>query len=245
MKLTIYEIGVLNLAIALIPILVVIAILMAWSLKSRTALYASARMLIQLTAIGYVLTSIFALDNAVIVVIVLALMLLAASWIALRPLRQKSADLFAKALFGISVGGVSTLALTTFAVLQIDYWYQPQYVIPLAGMIFSNAMNTVSLAAERFESDMAVVGDYVRARDSAFTAALIPSINTFFAVGLVAFPGMMTGQILSGVSPLIAVKYQIVIMSVLFGSSGASAAIYLHLQRDAGPCAEGMNSRQT
>ena len=233
MKLTIYEIGVLNLAIAVIPILVVIAILMMWSSKSKTAMYASVRMLVQLTAIGYVLTSIFALDNAGIVVIVLALMLLLASWIALRPLRQKSKELYAKALFGISVGGISTLALTTFAVLQIDYWYQPQYVIPLAGMIFSNAMNTVSLAAERFESDMAVVPDYIRARNSAFTAALIPSINTFFAVGLVAFPGMMTGQILSGVSPLIAVKYQIVIMSVLFGSSGASAAIYLYLQRHA------------
>ncbi|MCY4419982.1 MAG: ABC transporter permease [Gammaproteobacteria bacterium] len=233
MKLTIYEIGVLNLAIAVIPILVVIAILMMWSLKSKTAMYASVRMLVQLTVVGYVLTSIFALDNAGIVVIVLALMLLLASWIALRPLRQKSTDLYAKALFGISVGGISTLALTTFAVLQIDYWYQPQYVIPLAGMIFSNAMNTVSLAAERFESDMAVVPDYIRARNSAFTAALIPSINTFFAVGLVAFPGMMTGQILSGVSPLIAVKYQIVIMSVLFGSSGASAAIYLYLQRHA------------
>jgi len=75
------------------------------------------------------------------------------------------------------------------------------------------------------------VPDYIRARNSAFTASLIPSLNTFFAVGLVALPGMMTGQILSGVSPLIAVKYQIVIMSVLFGSSGVSSAIYLHLQR--------------
>lgn len=231
MKLTIYEIEPLNLAIALIPVVVVIAILAIWSLKSKTAMYASVRMLIQLTAIGYILTSIFALDHAGIVVLVLAVMLFIASWIALRPLKLKSTDLFAKALFGISVGGISTLVLTTFVVLRIDYWYQPQYVIPLAGMIFSNAMNTVSLAAERFEADMAVVPDYIRARNNAFTASLIPSINMFFAVGLVALPGMMTGQILSGVSPLIAVKYQIVIMSVLFGSSGVSAAIYLLLQK--------------
>ena len=231
MKLTIYEIGPLNLAIALMPIIVVVVILAAWSLKSRTAVYASVRMVVQLTAIGYILTFIFAQDSPGIVTLVLGLMLLLASWIALRPLKMKSADLFAKALFGISVGGITTLVLTIFAVIRIDYWYQPEYVIPLAGMIFSNAMNTVSLAAERFESDMAVVPDYIRARNSAFTASLIPSLNTFFAVGLVALPGMMTGQILSGVSPLIAVKYQIVIMSVLFGSSGVSSAIYLHLQR--------------
>ena len=194
-------------------------------------MYASVRMVVQLTAIGYILTFIFAQDSPGIVTLVLGLMLLLASWIALRPLKMKSADLFAKALFGISVGGITTLVLTIFAVIRIDYWYQPEYVIPLAGMIFSNAMNTVSLAAERFESDMAVVPDYIRARNSAFTASLIPSLNTFFAVGLVALPGMMTGQILSGVSPLIAVKYQIVIMSVLFGSSGVSSAIFLHLQR--------------
>lgn len=231
MKLTIYEIGPLNLAIALLPILVVVVILAAWSLKSRTALYASVRMVIQLTAIGYILTFIFAQDSPGIVMLVLAVMLLVAGWIALRPVKLKSADLFAKALFSISVSGILTLALTIFAVIRIDYWYQPEYVIPLAGMIFSNAMNTVSLAAERFESDFALVPDYVRARNSAFAASLIPSINTFFAVGLVALPGMMTGQILSGVSPLVAVKYQIVIMSVLFGSSGTASAVYLSLLR--------------
>lgn len=233
MKLTIYEIGLVNLAIAMLPIVVVVVILAVWSLKSKTAVYASVRMVIQLTAIGYVLTFIFAQDSPGIVLLVLGLMLLVASWIALRPLKQKSANLFANALFAISVGSISILVLTIFAVIRIDYWYQPEYVIPLAGMIFSNAMNTVSLGAERFEADMAASPDYIRARNSAFMASLIPSINTFFAVGLVALPGMMTGQILSGVSPLIAVKYQIVIMSVLFGSSGVSSAIYLYLQRGA------------
>ena len=231
MKLTIYEIGYLDLLVALIPIAVVIIILAIWSLNSKTAIYASARMLIQLIAIGYILTSIFSLDDASIVLLVLAIMLVAAGWISLRPLKHRSLRLYLEALFAIFIGGVSTLALTTIAVLKIDYWYQPHYVIPLAGMIFSNAMNTVSLAAERFESDIPNLKTYIRARNSAFTASLIPSINTFFAVGLVALPGMMTGQILSGVSPLIAAKYQIIIMSVLFGSSGISAAIFLRLQK--------------
>ncbi len=231
MNVNVYEIGSINLVIALLPIVVVVIILAVWSLNSKTAIYASARMLIQLIAIGYILTYIFALDSSNIVLLVLTFMLLLASWIALRPLKHRSLRLFITALFAIFVGGVSTLMLTTVAVLEIDYWYQPHYVIPLAGMIFSNAMNTVSLAAERFESDILMVKDFIDARNSAFMASLIPSINTFFAVGLVALPGMMTGQILSGVSPLIAAKYQIVIMSVLFGSSGISAAIFLYIQK--------------
>ena len=63
-------------------------------------------------------------------------------------------------------------------------------------------------------------------------AALIPMINSVFAVGLVALPGMMTGQILSGVSPIIAAKYQIVVMLMLFGVTGLAAAIFVSLQRE-------------
>ena len=226
-----YEIGVIDLVIAFIPIMSVIAIYTLWSLDSKTTIYASIRMLIQLIAIGYILATIFAFDDPGLVVLVLTIMLFIASWIAMRPLRQQSAKLFTQALIAIAVGGISTLALTTFAVLKIEYWYQPQYVIPLAGMIFSNAMNTVSLAAERFESELENNNDYIKSRNTAFTASLIPIINTFFAVGLVALPGMMTGQILSGVSPLIAAKYQIVIMSIWLGSSGVSAAIFLYFQQ--------------
>ena len=68
------------------------------------------------------------------------------------------------------------------------------------------------------------------ARNRAFTAALIPITNTLFAVGLVSLPGMMTGQILSGVSPLLAVRYQIIVMCMVFGSAGISSACYLSLK---------------
>lgn len=231
MKTYAHDIELINLFVALIPVIVVIVILALWSLNSKVAVYASVRMLVQLIAVGHVLTFIFALNNPGIVVLVLAVMLLLASWIALRPLKQRSTRLFLESLIAICIGGISTLALTILVVFKTDYWYQPQYVIPIAGMIFSNAMNTVSLAAERFESDLSVISGYTQARNNAFTASLIPSINTFLAVGLVALPGMMTGQILAGVSPLIAAKYQIIIMSVIFGSSGISAAIYLLLQK--------------
>jgi putative ABC transport system permease protein len=98
-------------------------------------------------------------------------------------------------------------------------------------MLFSTSMNTLSLAAERYESETGRGVGYLEARQIALRAALIPLINTLFAVGLVSFPGMMTGQILSGVAPLVAVRYQILVMSMLFGSAGLCAACYLLLQK--------------
>ena len=92
-------------------------------------------------------------------------------------------------------------------------------------------MNSVSLAAERFETEMARGSSYIEARNTALKTALIPITNSLFAVGLVSLPGMMTGQILSGVPPLVAVRYQIMVMCMLFASAGLTAGCYLHLLR--------------
>ena len=135
------------------------------------------------------------------------------------------------ALIAISLGGIPTLALVTQAVIAIEPWFSPRYIVPLAGMIFAGSMNAVSLAAERYEAESGRGVPYSEARRTAFQASLIPTINSLLAVGLVSLPGMMTGQILSGVSPLIAAKYQIVVMTMLFGASGTAAAIYLSLKR--------------
>ena len=110
-------------------------------------------------------------------------------------------------------------------------WFEPSLVIPIAGMIFANSMNTVSLAAERFESEFKQEKDYIKARRIALDASLIPQINSLFAVGLVALPGMMTGQILSGVDPIIAVRYQIMVMWMTFESGGLASVLYLTLRR--------------
>ena len=218
-----------NLAIAFAPVAVVIALLLRWSLDSRTAIYAIARMLLQLLLIGYALNWIFAGDSALIVSLLLTVMLVIASWIALRPLRDKNAKNFIQVVIAIALGGGGTLALITTAVLQIDPWYAPRQTIPLAGMIFASSMNAVSLAAERFSAELARGKTPLEARNPAFGAALIPLVNSLFAVGLVSLPGMMTGQILSGVEPLIAARYQIMVMCMLFGASGMSAGLYLAL----------------
>ncbi|MFQ5658937.1 MAG: ABC transporter permease [Gammaproteobacteria bacterium] len=242
MNSSIQIIPVANLALAFIPVLVVAAILYKWSLGSGFLLYASARMVIQLLLVGYVLTYIFAVNHAALVIAVLAIMLVIASSIALRPLKIRHRLLYAKALAAITVGGGLTLLLITQGVLSLNPWFSPRYLVPLGGMIFANAMNTVSLAAERFEAEIGNAVHYNEARRTALRASLIPLINSLLAVGLVSFPGMMTGQILSGESPLLAVRYQIMVMCMIFGSAGISAACFLVLLRpdDENPGAEGI-----
>jgi len=227
-------IPLLNLALAFLPALVVIGISFRWAVNAGTSFYAIARMLIQLLLVGYVLTFIFETDQPSVVLIVLIVMLFAASWISLGPLKKREKLKYLKALASISIGGVLTLIVVTRGVLVLSPWYKPQFIIPLAGMIFASSMNTVSLAAERFEAELEHNPDYYQSRKVAFKAALIPLVNTLFAVGLVSFPGMMTGQILSGVDPLVAARYQIMVMCMIFGSAGISASIYLMLIKPRG-----------
>jgi putative ABC transport system permease protein len=228
---SIQTIPLANLALAFIPVFIVVGILYRWSLGYGNALYAVSRMLVQLLLIGYLLAYIFESESSSLVLAVLAVMALAASWIALGTVKGRRGSLYSKALCAIALSGGLTLLLVTQGVLGLEPWYRPTYFIPLAGMIFANAMNSVSLAAERLEAETDRGMDYSEARNIAFRASLIPITNTLFAVGLVALPGMMTGQILSGVSPLIAARYQIMVMCMVFGSAGISSALFLILVR--------------
>ncbi len=231
MNTIIQDISAIDLAWVFVPAGIVIAILFRWALDARIAVYALARMLIQLLLIGYVLTYIFDAEQSGIIVAVLAVMLLAASWIALRPLKSRNKKIYLRAFVAIFVGAVPVLIVVTQVVLAVEPWFLPRFVVPLAGMIFASSMNTVSLAAERLQAELGRGLNYVDARNTALQTALIPVINSLFAVGLVSLPGMMTGQILSGVSPLVAVKYQVVVMCMIFGASGISAATYLVLAK--------------
>ena len=205
----------------------VIGILHAWSLNWQNTIYAIVRMLIQLLLIGYFLTYIFESTSASNTIIILSVMVFAASWIALRTISENRMKFYLPALISILIGGGITLFLVTQVVLNISPWYLPRYMIPLAGMIFASSMNGVSLAAERMKAEIDRDMDYSEARGIALKAALIPITNSLFAVGLVSLPGMMTGQILSGVSPLIAVRYQIMVMCMIFSTVGFSTVFFL------------------
>lgn len=228
---SIYHISFLNLLWILIPVFIVLIIYIRWSLGVTSVFHGLVRMCVQLVLVGYVLNFIFDANQPFIVIGVLCIMLVAAGLIALRPVHHRRKNLYLKALFSISAGGVSTLLIVTQGVIHLDPWFEPRYIIPLAGMIFANSMNAVSLGAERLEVEVERENDFSKARLSALKAALIPVTNSLFAVGLVSLPGMMTGQILSGVSPLIAARYQIMVMCMIFGSAGISAAMYIILIR--------------
>ncbi len=229
MKTSIQVIPVLNLALSFIPVIVVIVIHYQWSQGYRNALYGVSRMLIQLLMIGYFLNYIFDSQNGWIVLAFLSIMVTVASWIALRTVKDRQRSLYPKALISLVLGGGTTLILITQGVLNLSPWYWPNYFIPLAGMIFANCMNSISLAADRLTAEIGRDIDYEQARNIAFRASLIPITNALFAVGLVSIPGMMTGQILSGVSPLIAARYQIMVMCMVFGAAGISSACFLAL----------------
>ena len=218
-----------NLALAFIPVGFVLFFMLRWSLDATDGLVAIGRMLLQLLLIGYLLNWIFATDSALIVLGILTVMLSIASWIALRPLQEPGWTDFFRVLAGIVIAGCLTLFLVTGLVLDISPWYAPRQVIPLGGMIFASAMNTVSISAERFNAELGRSATPEEARRQAFQACLIPLLNTLLAVGVVSLPGMMTGQILSGVEPLIAARYQIVVMCMITGASGMAAVIYLQL----------------
>ena len=229
MNTTVASISATGLMLSVVPAVLVFAIMWRWHANPGSAVIAMVRMLAQLLAIGYVLIYIFDSDHFGIIVATLTVMLIAASAIAVRPVQVKNARTYVNALAAISIGGVPILALVTQAVLDVEPWFSPRHAVPLAGMIFAGAMNAVSLAAERYEAESGRGVDHEQARRTAFEAALIPTVNSLLAVGLVSLPGMMTGQILSGVSPLVAAKYQIVVMAMLFGATGIAAALFLTL----------------
>lgn len=226
----ILEVSTQGLLFAFLPALVVLVIMWRWQAGTGTAVYAMLRMLVQLLLIGYVLIYIFKSDNFWVILGVLSIMIIAASWIAVRPLGATKRQSWPNALVAIAITSILILALVTQVVIGVEPWFSPRYVVPLGGMVVTGAMNAVSLAAERYQSEVARDEPMLEARHVAFRTSLIPIINMLFAVGLVSLPGMMTGQILSGVSPLIAVKYQIIVMAMFFGTGGIGAAIYLVLE---------------
>ncbi|MBT5542301.1 MAG: ABC transporter permease [Gammaproteobacteria bacterium] len=224
-------ISITSLLIGFLPVIILIIIMKLWNLNSLQAIYANARMLIQLLLVGYVLTFIFETDSPILVFLVIIFMILMSSFIAIRPLESKGIKPFLIVLIALGITGVGVLALVTQIILDLPRWFEPQYVIPLAGMVFANSMNTISLVGERFNAEQKRGESYIKSRNIAMGAAMIPQVNVLLAVGLVALPGMMTGQILSGIDPLTAARYQIMVMCMIFSTAGLSAVLYLFLHK--------------
>jgi len=210
--------------------------------QEKEMLWASARMGVQLLAVGYVLHLVFALRTpAPILLILLAMGIFSVQAVAAR-VKDKMPRFYRVVGISILIGCGGGTFFFCHLVIGLSPWYDPRYLIPLAGMIIGNSMTGASLAAERLASEMKERRDEIEtalslgatsrtasreAVRSAFRAALIPSVNAMAAMGIVFLPGMMTGQILSGTAPIIAVKYQIAIMCVITGSVAATSFLIL------------------
>ncbi len=218
------EISLLRLLLMAIPVLGVLWLMKCWSGDVKEPSIAVVRMVVQLLLMGYVLVFVFGNESWFLQGVIIAFMITISSWIAIRTVKKQRWRAFLEALLAITVGGGSVFVLVLVGVLQT---WQPRYSIPLAGMIFANAMTALTLALERFESERAHGQPLLEARRLAWNAALIPQINSFLAVGLVSLPGMMTGQILAGASPLGAVRYQILVMAMVLCSAAYAVAIFL------------------
>ena len=136
--------------------------------------------------------------------------------------------------------------LVTAMIVQVKPWYTPQYFIPLGGMVIGNSMNAIAIALERLLSEirkrrgevelfLCLGATYAESTESivrtSIKAGMIPSINSMMAVGVVFIPGMMTGQILAGVDPMISIKYQIVVMLMLVGSTSLGSILTVFIMR--------------
>jgi len=149
------------------------------------------------------------------------------SIIAVRTVKTHKWIAWRDALLSIAIGGGSVHVVVVLGVLDLKPWYQLDKMIPLAGMIFSNAMTAITLGADRWQAERSAGHGIEEARGTAWRASLIPQMNAFLAVGLVALPGMMTGQMLAGVDPVMAARYQILVMAMVLSSAGFSVAIFL------------------
>lgn len=191
---------------------------------------ATGRTVGQLLVVGYILAAVFAFKNPLSVLAVLGVMLGVATIVARNRISQKVPHLLPWVGGSILVATVLTLVYTNLLVIQPETWYEPRYVIPLAGIVLGNAMNGAAIAGERLVSTLnnsqleiethlslgaTPQQAVVQYRKAAIHAGLIPTINTMMVIGLVTLPGIMTGQLLSGVDPLVAASYQMLIMFML------------------------------
>ncbi|EMN7254316.1 ABC transporter permease [Vibrio vulnificus] len=210
----------------------------------KEVLSSVVRMSAQLILVGFYLEYLFSLDSWLINCVWLLVMLSvgASSIVSKAKLHQR--QLFIPTLIGLSGGMLPVLLLLLFGLITPSPWYHTQYMIPLAGMLLGNSLsgNIVSLQNlfecyktrhNEYEAAIALGASPRYASllfvKEAMQKAYAPILASMAASGLVTLPGMMTGQILGGANPMVAIKYQLVIMIAIFVTLSLSVTITLEL----------------
>lgn len=243
---SVMDLSIINLSIAYIFVLVLLIIFRARGIRrEKMILIATTRMTIQLTIMGYILLYIFKNPSWWLTLLMLGIMLGFAIYNARKRVRyDMNRDL--KRLMAVSmiVGYFSTAVIFMLLVLQVRPWFNPQYFIPISGMIIGNSMTGIALGANRLCANMqdhrekienslmlgasAKLAAHDEVND-AFDSAILPTMNNMMTMGIVSLPGMMTGQMLSGTFPLTAIKYQIGIMLAILGCTAVTVVVFVTL----------------
>jgi putative ABC transport system permease protein len=218
----------LALSLGLIALSLVLARVQKLGLE-RSLLLGTVRAAAQLIGIGYLLLAVFDHPAPWLTLGLLAVMLGVAAFTSARRVAHGpgARRLFVHALGAIVLGSGAALLPLFLFIVPVHPWFDARFVVPLAGMMVANAMNVVALTYERVfagaHAERGVIEQLLslgatpsqaleRLRAMALRAALTPTVNGLLTVGLVALPGMMTGQILAGSPPVQAVRYQLVVM---------------------------------
>jgi putative ABC transport system permease protein len=206
----------------------------------RSLLLAAIRMVVQLALVGVVLTTLFSVISPLWTGLTALVMVLFAGHEAAQRQERRLSGWWS---YGLGTGCMmmSSVVANVFALLialQPNPWYDPRYAIPLLGMILGNCMTGVGLGLNTLTTSLVSRRPGVEAQlmlgasrqvatapvtREALRSALMPVINSMAATGVVSLPGMMTGQILGGVPPVEAVKYQILVMVLIAGGTGLGA----------------------
>lgn len=226
---------------------------MSWRLKlgvERRVLVAAARSAVQLTLVGMVLKLLFAQTNLALIGLMALVMLSVAGFEVMQRQKRRYRGGWGYGIgaFSMFLSSFSVTLMALTVVIGVEPWYQPQYLIPLLGMMLGNTMNGVAIALDNLTRHAWESRGKIEARllsgqgwetaiqdirRDALRSGLIPIVNAMGTAGLVSLPGMMTGQILAGSPPMEAAKYQLLIMFLISGGTGlgSMAAVWLGSRR--------------
>jgi putative ABC transport system permease protein len=238
------NIGFFNILIAYVLISGIYLFVRGRGIKSeRLIVIATIRMTFQLILCGYVLDYIFDAHSLWLTLLILCIMEIVAVFNIFRVVNlDLSREMKRSIALSIFLGTLGALFFFIFLVIGQEPWYNPRYLIPIGGMLMGNSTNGIALGItgllkgidekrDRIEA-LLMLGakPYDAVKDiinSSFSSSILPLLNSMIGAGIVALPGMMTGQILSGESPLIAIKYQIIVYLGIIASVAITTLFFL------------------
>jgi putative ABC transport system permease protein len=226
-------------------IILILIVRMRGIAREKQILLSTVRMTVQLVLVGYLLVYLFDNINPFFTIGVVIIMEVFAVYNIFKRTKYRLSKRLKRAVaISMTIGTLSCLFYFLLVVLRVNPWYNPRYFIPIAGMIIGNSMTGVSVGVNQLVDGMQTkkhlvesalmlgASPKIAAKDivnSAFDSAILPTINSMLGMGIIFLPGMMTGQILSGTSPLTAIEYQIAIMLSILGSVALTVVIFVQL----------------